>query len=106
MFGNTKRNNLERSGFKSDALFSQMTDDRRLLGRRDDWSPEKLNEWKAKLNELGYDMALGDDDYYRIVALNDSNKTDSDSIAGSTDPNASKESSVESGDSGSGSNGA
>jgi hypothetical protein len=105
MFGNTKRNNLERSGFKSDALFSQMTDDRRLLGRAEDWDTNDLEAWRTKLRELGYDMVLGNDNYYRLATLNDSNKADSGSIAGSTDPNAAK-TSVESGGSGSGSNGA
>lgn len=61
-------------GFTVDDLFSAITDDRRILGRKDDWD-EDSDEFKAyqkKLNELGYEMYLDKDktDYYKIRKLN------------------------------------
>lgn len=55
-----------------DGLFSQITDDRRLLGRAGDWDSNSLQEFAKQLNQLGFDINLGSDNYYRISKLDNS----------------------------------
>lgn len=71
-----------------DGLYSQMTDDRRLLGREGDWTPEQLQEWNTALKAKGYIMELDPTDhYYRINPIDNSGQN----VTGNDpDPNAEK----------------
>ena len=58
--------------FKADGLYSAITDDRRLLGRRtgtsDDWTPEDLNAFNDSIKKSGYKLQLDPaDNYYKLV---------------------------------------
>lgn len=75
-FGGKPRNTGDNVNQKweKDGYYSQITDDRRLLGRnidgKDDWSPENLKLFNEKLNKLGYNLELDtQDNYYKINPL-------------------------------------
>ena len=72
-FEGVERNTGDNAGqnWGPDGYYSQITDDRRILGRLDDWKDtEKLNAFNEKLKELGYTMDNNyDDKYYRIKPL-------------------------------------
>ena len=61
--------------FQVDNLYSAITDDRRLLGRKGDWD-ENSNEfktWQKDLNSRGWETYLDTtDNYYKIRRLKDS----------------------------------
>ncbi len=58
-----------------DGAFSSITDDRRLLGRKEDWTPEQLDEFNKKLKEKGFKMVLHNNDYYYLEPLTQTNPT-------------------------------
>lgn len=56
-----------------DGAFSSITDDRRLLGRKEDWDPEQLEAFNKKLKDKGFKMVLHDNDYYYLEPLAQTN---------------------------------
>lgn len=63
----TKRTSMDRPGtYKSDNLYSSITDDRRVLGRKGDWSDAQVDDFNSKLKSHGLEMTLGEGDYYYI----------------------------------------
>ena len=71
-----------KENWKSDNLYSQITDDRRILGRRDqnydDWdiNSDDYKGWQKSLNDRGYEMYLDPQtNYYKIRPLNGQNQS-------------------------------
>ena len=61
---------MDRPGtYKSDNLYSSITDDRRVLGRKGDWSDSQIEDFNSKLKSHGLEMTLGEGDYYYINPL-------------------------------------
>ena len=54
------------AGFKTDNLYSAITDYRRLLGREGDYTPEQLEATRNLLREAGYDIYLDTNGYYKL----------------------------------------
>lgn len=54
------------ANFKTDDLYSGITDFRRLLGREGDYTPEQLEATRNLLREVGYDMYLDTNGYYKL----------------------------------------
>ena len=64
-----------RSGYnyKVDNLYSAITDDRRLLGRKGDWdeNSDEYKSWQKDLNSKGWETYLDtSDNYYKLRRLN------------------------------------
>lgn len=60
-------------GWKSDNYFSSITDDRRVLGRKGDWSEEELANFNEELKSKGFKLELNTtNDYYYLKPLNQS----------------------------------
>ena len=59
--------------FKVDNLYSAITDDRRLLGRKGDWdeTSEDYKQWQKDLNARGWETFLDNDGYYKLRRLGD-----------------------------------
>lgn len=57
--------------WKTDNLYSSITDYRRLLGRKGDYTDDQLSEVTQKFKDVGYSFDLGDDGYYRLNPLLD-----------------------------------
>lgn len=58
--------------YKVDNLYSAITDDRRLLGRKGDWgdeTSEEYKQWQKDLNARGWETYLDSDDYYKLRRL-------------------------------------
>ena len=55
--------------YTTDNLYSGITDYRRLLGRKGDYTPEQLKEVQEKFNNKGFDFYLDSDDYYKLRPL-------------------------------------
>ena len=72
-FGPQKRLESDRgaSNYKIDNLYSGITDDRRLLGRKGDWdeNSDEFKQWQADLNARGWETYLDTDDYYKLRRL-------------------------------------
>jgi len=71
--------------FKADGLYSAITDDRRLLGRRtetsDDWTPENLNAFNDSIKKSGYKLQLDPaDNYYKLVPFSSNGAPESTQI--------------------------
>lgn len=66
-------------GWKSDNYFSSITDDRRVLGRKGDWSDTDLATFNEQLKTRGYRLALHDNNYYYLEPLNQLSTTTTDS---------------------------
>ena len=51
-----------------DNLYSAITDDRRLLGRKGDWdeTSEDYKQWQKELNDRGWETFLDKDNYYKL----------------------------------------
>ena len=65
--------------WKPEGLYSSITDDRRLLGRRingeDDWDPNELESFRNELKQLGWTIDLDtSDNYYKLKRLPDYDK--------------------------------
>lgn len=59
--------------YKVDNLYSAITDDRRLLGRKGDWdeNSEEYKQWQRDLNERGWETYLDpSDNYYKLRRKN------------------------------------
>ena len=59
--------------YKVDNLYSAITDDRRLLGRKGDWdeNSEEYKQWQSDLNKSGWETYLDtNDNYYKLRRLN------------------------------------
>lgn len=55
--------------YTTDNLYSGITDYRRLLGRKGDFTPEQLKEIQEKFKNKGFDYYLDSDDYYKLRPL-------------------------------------
>lgn len=53
----------------TDSLFSSITDDRRLLGRKGDFTDEELASINEQLKAKNYQMVLGENSYYYLKPL-------------------------------------
>ena len=65
--------------WKPEGLYSSITDDRRLLGRKingeDDWDPNDLESFRNELKQLGWTIDLDtSDNYYKLKRLPDNDK--------------------------------
>ena len=64
--------------YKIDNLYSAITDDRRLLGRKGDWdeNSEEYKQWQKDLNSKGWETYLDtSDNYYKLRRLNNPSTT-------------------------------
>lgn len=78
----TKRTSLDRPGtYKSDNLYSSITDDRRVLGRQGDWSDSQISDFNNKLKKHGLEMKLGEGNYYYMNPLENSTPQNSSTPA-------------------------
>ena len=58
--------------YKVDNLYSAITDDRRLLGRKEDWdeNSDEFKQWQKELNSRGWETYLDtNDNYYKLRRL-------------------------------------
>ena len=74
LYGNTKRTsgdwNIDANNrYKTDSSYSQITDDRRLLGRKGDFTDEQLASVIEAFKNKGYNFALGKNDYYYLSPI-------------------------------------
>lgn len=74
LYGNTKRTsgdwNIDANHrYKTDSSYSQITDDRRLLGRKGDFTDEQLVSVTEAFKNKGYNFALGKNDYYYLSPI-------------------------------------
>ena len=74
LYGNTKRTsgdwNIDANNrYKTDSSYSQITDDRRLLGRKGDFTDEQLASVTEAFKNKGYNFALGKNDYYYLSPI-------------------------------------
>lgn len=74
LYGNTKRTsgdwNMDANHrYKTDSSYSQITDDRRLLGRKGDFTDEQLASVTEAFKNKGYNFALGKNDYYYLSPI-------------------------------------
>ena len=74
LYGNTKRTsgdwNIDTNHrYKTDSSYSQITDDRRLLGRKGDFTDEQLASVTEAFKNKGYNFALGKNDYYYLSPI-------------------------------------
>lgn len=74
LYGNTKRTsgdwNIDANHrYKTDNSYSQITDDRRLLGRKGDFTDEQLASVTEAFKNKGYNFALGKNDYYYLSPI-------------------------------------
>lgn len=68
------------TGYKNDGLYSAITDDRRLLGRKGDWdeNSDTYKQWQKDLNDRGWETYLDtSDNYYKLRRLNSNNPNQS-----------------------------
>lgn len=74
LYGSTKRTsgdwNIDANHrYKTDSSYSQITDDRRLLGRKGDFTDEQLASVTEAFKNKGYNFALGKNDYYYLSPI-------------------------------------
>lgn len=74
LYGNTKRTsgdwNIDANHrYKTDSSYSQITDDRRLLGRKGDFTDQQLASVTEAFKNKGYNFALGKNDYYYLSPI-------------------------------------
>lgn len=62
--------------FTSDGLFSNITDFRRLLGRKGDFNAIQLNDITDKFKQAGYDFILDTNNYYKLKPIEQNNTLD------------------------------
>ena len=73
----SKRTSGDYTGqFTSDGLFSNITDFRRLLGRKGDFNDTQLNDITDKFKQAGYDFILDNNDYYKLKPIEQNNTPD------------------------------
>lgn len=71
---NSKRltKDSKEGGWQSDGYYSSITDDRRILGRKGDWTDDQINNFQNELKIRGYKMYLDPEtEYYMIGKLGD-----------------------------------
>lgn len=59
--------------WQKDNYFSSITDDRRVLGRKGDWTEDQLTNFNEALKAHGLEMHLGNGDYYYINPIGEPN---------------------------------
>ena len=83
-----------KKNWKPDNLYSQITDDRRILGRRDtnsdDWdiNSNDYKEWQKALNDRGYEMYLDPQtNYYKLRPLSAQNNPQNENNSSNNENN-------------------
>lgn len=99
LYGNTKRTsgdwNIDANNrYKTDSSYSQITDDRRLLGRKGDFTDEQLASITEAFKSKGYNFALGKNDYYYLspIEKSEQNQNTSKKDGSVTNPGIGKKS--------------
>lgn len=99
LYGNTKRTsgdwNIDvNNRYKTDSSYSQITDDRRLLGRKGDFTDEQLASVIEAFKNKGYNFALGKNDYYYLspIEKSEQNQNTSKKDGSVTNPDIGKKS--------------
>lgn len=99
LYGNTKRTsgdwNIDANNrYKTDSSYSQITDDRRLLGRKGDFTDEQLASITEAFKNKGYNFALGKNDYYYLspIEKSEQNQNTPKKDGSVTNPNIGKKS--------------
>ena len=99
LYGNTKRTsgdwNIDANNrYKTDSSYSQITDDRRLLGRKGDFTDEQLASVIEAFKNKGYNFALGKNDYYYLspIEKSEQNQNTPKKDGSVTNPNIGKKS--------------
>lgn len=99
LYGNTKRTsgdwNIDANHrYKTDSSYSQITDDRRLLGRKGDFTDEQLASVTEAFKNKGYNFALGKNDYYYLspIEKSEQNQNTPKKDGSVTDPDIGKKS--------------
>lgn len=99
LYGNTKRTsgdwNIDANHrYKTDSSYSQITDDRRLLGRKGDFTDEQLASVTEAFKNKGYNFALGKNDYYYLspIEKSEQNQNTSKKDGSVTNPDIGKKS--------------
>lgn len=99
LYGNTKRTsgdwNIDANHrYKTDSSYSQITDDRRLLGRKGDFTDEQLASVTEAFKNKGYNFALGKNDYYYLspIEKSEQNQNTPKKDGSVTNPNIGKKS--------------
>lgn len=99
LYGNTKRTsgdwNIDANHrYKTDSSYSQITDDRRLLGRKGDFTDEQLASITEAFKNKGYNFALGKNDYYYLspIEKSEQNQNTSKKDGSVTNPDIGKKS--------------
>ena len=66
--GNTKRNGQDslHTNWTPDGSYSGQTDDRRILGRKGDFTNQQLMDWNNKLKATGWEQYLDSNGYYQL----------------------------------------
>lgn len=99
LYGNTKRTsgdwNIDANNrYKTDSSYSQITDDRRLLGRKGDFTDEQLASITEAFKNKGYNFTLGKNDYYYLspIEKSEQNQNTPKKDGSVTNPNIGKKS--------------
>lgn len=99
LYGNTKRTsgdwNIDANNrYKTDSSYSQITDDRRLLGRKGDFTDEQLKSVIEAFKNKGYNFTLGKNDYYYLspIEKSEQNQNAPKKDGSVTDPSIGKKS--------------
>lgn len=99
LYGNTKRTsgdwNIDADHrYKTDSSYSQITDDRRLLGRKGDFTDEQLKSVTEAFKNKGYNFVLGKNDYYYLspIEKSEQNQNAPKKDGSVTDPSIGKKS--------------
>lgn len=99
LYGNTKRTsgdwNIDANNrYKTDSSYSQITDDRRLLGRKGDFTDEQLKSVIEAFKKKGYNFTLGKNDYYYLspIEKSEQNQNAPKKDGSVTDPSIGKKS--------------
>lgn len=99
LYGNTKRTsgdwNIDANNrYKTDSSYSQITDDRRLLGRKGDFTDEQLASVTEAFKNKGYNFALGKNNYYYLspIEKSEQNQNTSKKDGSITNPDIGKKS--------------
>ncbi len=69
--GNNKRITTDNSknNWAPDGLYSAITDDRRLLGKKGDYTPQQLEDFQNELKNVGYNLIEGTGGYYKLEPI-------------------------------------
>ena len=69
--GDNKRITTDNSknNWAPDGLYSAITDDRRLLGKKGDYTPQQLENFQNELKNVGYNLIEGNGGYYKLEPI-------------------------------------